>query len=286
MASAYLTLPAYSRDATSAHGNARDMAEKALALDPSLGEPHSILASIALDRNDWLEAEVQYRQAFINDPDNPVIHSWYSEFMADVGKIRESFEHARRSADLDPLAPQALGGVAWGHFALGRYNQALVIFEKAMAINNLMFLWRGQFVSLIDLGDLELAKAALQNHPSPEIAHVDATYLDGMNGSVAPPTAAATILSAIRQRQIGRRDGVLYLIRLGELDSAYLVEQFIVERNLPVQSRSFFSVGAAPFRSDFRFETLVTDLGLSAYWRQFGDPDFCSVTENSLVCDS
>ena len=70
---------------------AKSTAERALSLDPHLGEAEATLALVSqnLDWN-WPEVERHYRQATAMTPGYATAHHWYAEFLSILGRFDES----------------------------------------------------------------------------------------------------------------------------------------------------------------------------------------------------
>ncbi len=84
---------------------ARDAAQKAVQLDPTLAEAHTSLAVIAQNYDwDWKTAESEYRRAIELDANYATAHQWYAEELALVGRFPESFTEIDRARSLDPLS--------------------------------------------------------------------------------------------------------------------------------------------------------------------------------------
>lgn len=83
---------------------ARQAAEKALALDPNLGEAYGLLADVMYvwDR-DWNQAEIEYRHALALVA-GPEIRARYGWALATRGLFGEAHEQLRQAAEQDPLA--------------------------------------------------------------------------------------------------------------------------------------------------------------------------------------
>jgi eukaryotic-like serine/threonine-protein kinase len=108
LASSYALLPQYggydSFPVRESLTLTRGAALRALELDSTLAEPHTALAA-ALNWNwRWKEAEYEYRRAIELDPDYPTAHQWYSFWLNDVGRARESLAEIKHARALDPLS--------------------------------------------------------------------------------------------------------------------------------------------------------------------------------------
>ena len=81
----------------------RDGVIKALALDPSLAEPHTRLAMYKfLNDWDWSGAEAEYRQAIALDRNDAAAHYWYSFYLVAMARLDEATTEIERARDLNP----------------------------------------------------------------------------------------------------------------------------------------------------------------------------------------
>ena len=90
LASAYVVLPGYTKDADDEEKFlqlAEDAARQALAIDPSIGEAHAVLAQINANRGDLLDAESGFFFAISLEPNEPTPHQWYSILLGKVGRL-------------------------------------------------------------------------------------------------------------------------------------------------------------------------------------------------------
>src|SRR5258708_3474580 len=78
-----------------AGAKARQSAEKALELDPSLGEAHASMGT-ALLVFEWnfAEANRQFLRAIELNPGYPYAHTWYSQLLYSTGRYEESVQEA------------------------------------------------------------------------------------------------------------------------------------------------------------------------------------------------
>src|SRR5207248_2533972 len=84
---------------------ARAAAEKALELDPSLAEAHTVLAVIEDTYDlDWASAQREYQRAIDLKPSYSTAHLWYSRGLGTRGFFQQAIEEVQRAADLDPLS--------------------------------------------------------------------------------------------------------------------------------------------------------------------------------------
>jgi len=83
---------------------AKVAAQKALALDDSLAEPHASLASVYHNQWNWQEAEHEFKRAITLNPNYATGHHWYSIYLSTTGRFNEAVSEARKAAELDPLS--------------------------------------------------------------------------------------------------------------------------------------------------------------------------------------
>ena len=83
---------------------ARTYAERALALDPQLAEPHATLGSV--NNNSWrfAEAEKEFKRAIEINPNYATTYHWYSIMLKDLGRNDEAATVIKRAQELDPLS--------------------------------------------------------------------------------------------------------------------------------------------------------------------------------------
>jgi tetratricopeptide (TPR) repeat protein len=81
---------------------AQESAERALALDPTLGVAHAVLAFVHQAHWRWDEAEQEFEEALRLSPNDAEILSQYSRTKRFRGEYDEAVDAARRAAELDP----------------------------------------------------------------------------------------------------------------------------------------------------------------------------------------
>jgi tetratricopeptide (TPR) repeat protein len=115
---------------------AREAAEQALVLDPSLPEAHALIGQIKrLVDWDWMGANASLQRALALDPANPAVLYSASTLAGSLGHFEEARELVRRSIALDPLnaaSRESLAQVCW---AMGRQDEAEANFKKALELN-------------------------------------------------------------------------------------------------------------------------------------------------------
>jgi TolB-like protein/tetratricopeptide (TPR) repeat protein len=83
---------------------ARAYAERALAIDGQLAEPHATLGTVHHQVWQWAEAEKEYKRAIELNPNYPTAYHWYSILLKDTGRNDQAAAMIMRAHELDPLS--------------------------------------------------------------------------------------------------------------------------------------------------------------------------------------
>ncbi len=81
---------------------------KALAIDPSLAEAHTLLATHLFGFSfDWVNAEREYRRAIELNPSSAITRITYAWDLGVVGRFDDAIKHLEKAVELDPADPLA-----------------------------------------------------------------------------------------------------------------------------------------------------------------------------------
>ena len=279
-------------------------ANRALQIDPRLGEPYAVRALHAQAHNLYGEAIRNFREAVARSPSNPELRNWYGGFLLDAGYLQAGWAERQRAGELDPLSPLIAWHVGYSALVMGRPDVIDAYTAKARENG-----WEGpEPVALegggaSERGDMDRAEKlwikafphraeqirmsvkAIRNH------HVDAATAD-MLATLAPygPPGIARFAVQAMSRDV---DGSLATIQ-GTLDPASLRKAD--GSGGPVRSSGGEGIGSvlradwwmpesATTRRDPRFAAIMSDIGLVAFWREFGWPDKCQPTASGVRCE-
>lgn len=111
-------------------------AERAIALDPTLAEPHATLGVGAMFFDwDWPRAERHIAKALQLNPRCLTAQAYHALWLACRGETLASLEAARRAERLDPLSLLAMSAVAWGLLHNGDVEGCEAQLHRMLAID-------------------------------------------------------------------------------------------------------------------------------------------------------
>jgi DNA-binding winged helix-turn-helix (wHTH) protein/Tfp pilus assembly protein PilF len=111
------------------------LAEKALALDPSLGEAHVTAGHAAMHAFNWSIARSRLQRAIQLDPSSVPARYIYAEYLVATGQFEVAIAEARRGVALDPasaIANHALGTIC---YYARRFDEAARQFRQALELD-------------------------------------------------------------------------------------------------------------------------------------------------------
>ena len=115
---------------------ARDAAVKALRLDPSLAEPHTVLAMVSFAFDwDWNAAEQEFKRALDLNPNYPDAHQMYGYYLAAMRRFDDALAQMQRAKELDPASLSKLAGIGEILNYMGRTDEAKEQYEKCLEMD-------------------------------------------------------------------------------------------------------------------------------------------------------
>ncbi len=115
---------------------ALEAAATATQLDPRNA---SALATTAYGllyfRWDLPAAEAAFKRALAADPNSPIAHQWYANYLAVAGRLDESEQEFRTALRLDPAPPVRRAAMAWVEAYRGNAARAVQWFDDAVRID-------------------------------------------------------------------------------------------------------------------------------------------------------
>jgi TolB-like protein/DNA-binding winged helix-turn-helix (wHTH) protein len=93
---------------------AKDALLKALALDDTLGNAHTVLGEVdEVFDWDWAAAEKEFRRGIELDPNNSNGHHQYAIHLAVTGRFPEALAEMKQAEQIDPVSPVTFSSTGW-----------------------------------------------------------------------------------------------------------------------------------------------------------------------------
>jgi TolB-like protein/Flp pilus assembly protein TadD len=197
-------------------GKAKELAFRALELDPGLAEAHASVAWVKMWYDyDFADAEKEFERALALNPRYPTAHSWFGFFLGLMGRYEEAYTECQRAIRLDPLSSPIHWVLGFVYYIARRYAQAIQQLEKLLEFDP-NFAWAHSVLAYAYLGEsqpqLALAAAEKEVQLSP-------------NATLSLSTLALVYASAGL-----REEAQKILERLSKLSKQQYVSSYLVAR--------------------------------------------------------
>jgi serine/threonine-protein kinase len=146
---------------------AREAVERALSLDVNLAEAHTALVWIKMYHDwDWAGMDAEAKRALALDPGNSDVLVEAAEAIKILGRFEEALPLFRRALEIDPLNVLAWWYLGYGYLSAGRLEEAEAAYKKALELNP-EFQWAHNHLGLVHLlqGRPEAALAEMEREP-------------------------------------------------------------------------------------------------------------------------
>jgi tetratricopeptide (TPR) repeat protein len=121
---------------TEAYPKAKAAAQKALALDDSLGDSHLANAEVLHDFDwDWSGAEKEYLRALELNPSSAVGHKLYAEYLTHAGRYQDALAEIRKAQQLDPASLITNAFVCFVYMHAREYDNAIKECKKDIELD-------------------------------------------------------------------------------------------------------------------------------------------------------
>jgi TolB-like protein len=138
VADVYVLLPLFGgADPADAYPKAKEAANKAIALDPNLAEPHADLAVLAdiFDFDASLSMR-EFEKAIALNPNYATAHHWFGNSLLEaIGDFDRSIAEMKRAVELDPLSIAINVDLGVSYYYAGRYHDGIVQIRKALDLD-------------------------------------------------------------------------------------------------------------------------------------------------------
>jgi adenylate cyclase len=193
----YVVAAGDSRSMSQVMPRARELAARALELDPQSSEAHATLANLTFQfDHDWGLAEAEFRKAIELNPSNALAHQFYGLMLFALGRFDEAKEALRRTIALDPRG-QHRGMLAWIELEAGNFDAALG-YARAQRDENPGVVMNHVIVGMFALAAGRRAEA-LREAETPLAGVSDEERFDMalLNALVGRPEAARAVIAEV-----------------------------------------------------------------------------------------
>lgn len=280
--------------------DAREAAERALGVDPSMGEAYAVLAALEGEFfGRWRERETLIEKALAAEPNNPHLLFRHGQFLVSVGRVEEGYAQQARALELDPLDPMLAafhGYNVWSKQAKDEGHR--ILDEAAKRYPDNVFVWfmrlntaalDGNFAAaealradgqrlIPGLKDSASYKAGermqqLMMQPSPEAF----MKLGEDFAEMAEAEPAAALDLAVALSVLGFTGPALAIFgdALDNVDAWRAGALETTRPHIGYETALLFIGETVQLRMNGEFPQLCTRLGLARYWRETDTwPDF------------
>ena len=266
-------------------------AQRAIANDSSLGEPHAAMGRALGQRWRHAEALAENEKAVALDPGDVNSQFWLAVGLFNTGYRRQGIAALDATLALDPMLPNPL-------FWRGREYVLAGDIDNGMRLLKLAAEGGHRFVGL-EMGRVLAARGDSAGAEAATTAGLK--YFSGALGPEAPALFAKAIHgdAAARQQSVALLEAyvathpelmpgvVPYIfLRLGEYERGFTVAAIGPTDNDSLMMGDMLSPGAAPARALPAFQDYLRRSGLADVWQQRGPPDHCRRLANGdFQCD-
>lgn len=247
---------------------ARAAAERALALDGSLAEPHATLGFVISGIDwDWARSGQEYQRALELNPNYPTAHHWYSWYLNNLGRKEESVREMRRALELDPVSLEINVDLGLVLINSGQPDEAIKYLQAALEIDpysvdaeyglGLAYLQKNDFERAI----IKLEKAHELSQDRPDVL----AFLGNAYGRAGRTAEARSVLTQLEEMRVKSNVSPVQVAKvyLGLNEK----EKALQELEMAYQARSISMLDLPqptfdPLRNDPRFRRLLLGVGL------------------------
>ncbi len=205
LASAYVLLPLYADvPGEEAYPRARAAAEQALALDSTLAEAHTALASVRMIYGwDWKGADEEFRRAIALDPSYATAHEWRAQLLDELGRPDSAAAEYERARTADPMSAIIMVAAALHEALVGRPRAAAAGYRQALEREPGLPLALGFLAQAEALaGRPDSARAAQRRWAA--AVQVDPAQAESLVRGLSDPSARAAGLAALSDTALQR----------------------------------------------------------------------------------
>jgi TolB-like protein/DNA-binding winged helix-turn-helix (wHTH) protein len=267
------------KDSAAVYKQARNAANRALALDPGNADAIGVLA--ATSEGNRLAAERLFERSLRAEPNNTQLLNWHHIFLLSVGRNREASDEIERAYELDRLTPAIIYNAATNLAERGDFERARQIIDLGTEYCSpeVAFDLRAQY--LLSIRDWSGLAQHLGTSPAGVSPQIVSVYRLAGETSVALANGQSDKFAALRTRwrvkTIGDRVyAVTFLTLLGDTGGALKVIDTALAAGANSESNLLFTRALPALRRSPAARVSMAKWGLFEYWRASNHwPDFC-----------
>lgn len=247
---------------------AREAAEKALKLDPSLAEAHVWLGIVRwLYELDHATARREFHTALTMQPELATAHEYNGWYLVATGQIDEGLAESRRAVELDSLSSEINTVLGFNLYFAHRYDEAITQLRTAVTIDP-DYWWAHAWLARAYGRTGRFPDAITEARKAQQLsAYAEAESVSGrVYADAGDRVEAEKVLAHLRERMHDEFVSPAYvatiLVGLGDLDEALVELAKAMEQR--AYSGGWWKVDPEldPLRSDPRFTALLKKVGL------------------------
>jgi TolB-like protein/Flp pilus assembly protein TadD len=267
LADVYVLYPDYGIGAPEQfYPKAREMALKALSLEPSLGEPHAALGAVYTNlAHDFSRAIAEFDRAIELNPNYATAHQWKTTPLVALGEFDRAIASDKQAIGLDPLSLIVNADLAFNYLHARRFDESIAQSRKTLDIDANFHVVRGYLALGLQLkGKLPEALAEFRT----ATASIDEPYAVSLLAQACARAGlrdeAERILRDLEERSktkfVSGWSIAVIRLSLGDKDGAIAALQTGFDQHAPEILTLKYDPLLDDLRGDPRFEALVQRL--------------------------
>jgi TolB-like protein/DNA-binding winged helix-turn-helix (wHTH) protein len=248
---------------------AKEAVLKALSLDDSLSDAHTVLGEISEVLGwDWADAEKEFRKGIELDPNNSNAYHQYAIHLAVSGRFPEALARMRHAQQLDPVSPVAFSSTGWIYLRSRLPDQAIAECQKALDMDAKYA--RGHLClgeAYEEKGDLN--KAAEEFLAARNLTGMTPEELEKLRKAIQGSGYEGYFRVRLEQLQekamksyVSPYDFADFTLRTGDREGAFKWLEAAYQEHSPYLVFLHIEPRMDPIRSDPRFQDLLRRTGL------------------------
>jgi len=252
---------------------ARSHLQHAFNLDDTLAEAHCTLGLIKSWYDlDWAGAEREFQTALGLDPSQITALLWRSVFLCAIGRSDDALQSVRRAKEQEPLSVSTNTYLGVVLYLSGQYDLAIRQLHQAIELDPGYYrsrLFLGQALARARRYEEAVAaqRASLERNPDSIEARA---FLGAALAATGDREGAWNLVEEVKAADSKTEPAILLAViyaGLGDADKMFEWLQIALERKSVPLYIAVIADEFYPYRSDPRFRSFLTQIGLAQYER-------------------